>query len=94
MKKRIIFLIIIFIVIFITIILLSNKNENCECVWIDENESLIGQSRLFVKDKNGNYVDGKATITYLNGNSEEIKVSKNGELFVRKIIIDVKSCHN
>lgn len=67
------------------------KSNEYTYEWIDEPESVIGQSRLYVNNKLGKHVEGKVTITYLNGNSEEISVSKDGILYVKSIIKEVRN---
>lgn len=89
-KNKLIIIVGIVLVIIISLFVLF-KNNKYSYKWVDEKESTINQSRLYVVDKFGRHIDGKVTITYLNGKSEEVEISKNGELYVKDIIIEVKN---
>lgn len=60
--------------------------------WVDVAGSTIGQSDLYIINKdNGNVVSGTATITYKNGASETISVSTSGKRFVKSAISSVSN---
>lgn len=91
-KKILIFIISgIILICLVVFIVLKNNNSNYKYEWIDVPESMIGQSRLYIVDKSGNHIDGKITITYLNGKSETVKISKDGTLYVKSIINKVEN---
>ena len=90
MKKKLILIICLSIIIIFLLIYFTRPN-NYKYEWVDEPESIIGQSRLYVNNEYGKHVNGKVTITYLNGKSEEIEISKDGVLYVKSIIKEVKN---
>ena len=81
----------IILICLVVFIVLKNNTSNYKYEWIDVPESMIGQSRLYIVDKSGNHIDGKITITYLNGKSETVKISKDGTLYVKSIINKVEN---
>ena len=91
MKQKIIIISLIIVIVLSTTILLLNNSSEYNYEWVDERNSIINQSRLFVNDSSGKHIDGKVTITYLNGKSEEVSISKDGVLYVRSIIKNVKN---
>ena len=90
-KKYLIVIAILVIVALIVVIALSSNKSGYSYEWIDEKESIIKQAKLYVKDSSGNHVDGIVTITYLNGKSEDVEISKDGTLYVKTVIKEVKN---
>ena len=50
-------------------------------------ESTTGQCYIYVKSSEGKYVDGKVTITYINGNSETVNIPASGYMFPNRATI-------
>ena len=50
-------------------------------------ESTTGQCYIYVKSSEGKYVDGKVTITYINGNSETVDIPASGYMFPNRATI-------
>ena len=53
----------------------------------DVPESTTGQCYIYVKSSEGKYVDGKVTITYINGNSETLNIPASGYMFPNRATI-------
>ena len=94
MKKKIIILCSLLVLIaslVIGIVFVTKENNKIYSYeWIKENDSVINQQRLYVNNKNKKHIEGYVRITYINDNSEKIKINKEGKLFVKSIIKDVK----
>lgn len=54
--------------------------------WIKIEESTIGQYKLYLLNENGNRISGTATITYLNGKSENLSIPLSGKIFIKSTI--------
>lgn len=60
--------------------------------WVDDKNSSIGQSMLYIVNKNTNArVSGTATITYANGASETVSVPASGRMFVKSTVSQVSN---
>lgn len=60
--------------------------------WVDDKNSSIGQSVLYVVNKNTNTkVSGTVTITYANGASETVSIPVSGRMFVKSTISQVSN---
>lgn len=90
-KKYLIIFSVLIIIVVVLVITLSNNKSGYSYEWVNEKESIIKQARLYVNDSSGNHIDGIVTITYLNGKSEDVEISKNGTLYVKTIIKEVKN---
>lgn len=90
MKKKNLIIIVAVVMLIIGGVLFSSKSNNYSYEWVEVKDSMIGQYRLYVNNGLGKHIDGKVTITYLNGKSEEVKISKDGELYVKSIITKVE----
>lgn len=92
-KKKLIiflFLVIVIIVTVIFIIIGSNQNKAYSYKWEIEKNSVINQQRLYVVNKKGKPTSGYVRVTYLKGNSKKIKIEKEGKIFVKSVVKDVK----
>ena len=54
---------------------------------IDVPGSTLGQCYIYVKNSDGNYVNGKVKITYSNGKSEVVDIPSSGLMFPNKLSI-------
>lgn len=90
-KKYLILFSVLIIIVVVLVITLSNNKSGYSYEWVNEKESIIKQARLYVNDSSGNHIDGIVTITYLNGKSEDVEISKNGTLYVKTVIKEVKN---
>lgn len=86
-KKRLLIIFSCVSLCFLTYTVMSK----CTYEWEKIDESLIGQYKLYVKDCFGNHVNGTVHITYINGKSEKVSVDKSGNIYVKKVIKDVKN---
>lgn len=68
--------------VLISVIVQEEKKYHYEIV--DISSSTTGQCYIFLKDNDNNYVSGTITITYLNGNSEDIFIPINGYMWPNK----------
>lgn len=60
--------------------------------WVDDKNSSIGQSMLYIVNKNTNArVSGTATITYANGASETVSIPASGRMFVKSTVSQVSN---
>lgn len=60
--------------------------------WVDDKNSSIGQSTLYIINKNTNTrVSGTATITYANGASETVSIPASGRMFVKSTVSQVSN---
>lgn len=60
--------------------------------WVDDKNSSIGQSMLYIINKNTNArVSGTATITYANGASETVSIPASGRMFVKSTVSQVSN---
>lgn len=91
MKRKYIISLVVIIIIVISSIILINKYNQVSYEWVLEKESTIGQYRLYINDLNGKHIDGKIKITYINGKSEVVEVSKDGVLYVKNVISSVSN---
>ena len=86
MKMKKWYLIPLLILIVLIICFVFFKSESYSYSLEKEEESVVNQYRLYVNDENGNHIDGKVDITYLNGKKQTIEVSKNGKLIIKSVI--------
>lgn len=90
-KSLIILIIIITIIILCSCFFISNTNNKVYSYeWVKEQNSVINQQRLYVNNKRNKHVEGYVRITYLNGKSNKVKISKNGKLFVKSVVKKVR----
>lgn len=54
---------------------------------VDVPGSTLGQCYIYVKNSDGNYVNGKVKITYSNGKSEVVDIPSSGLMFPNKLSI-------
>ena len=60
--------------------------------WVDDKNSSIGQSVLYIINKDTNArVSGTATITYVSGASETISIPASGRTFVKSTVSSVSN---
>lgn len=65
--------------------------EICSYKWSKVKNSSIGQYVLYINDKRGRHVEGRALITYLNGRSKYENISKNGKMYVKNVVKKVSN---
>lgn len=93
-RKKILIIVLSLFIIFLGftgLIISKNYNEQITYEWVEEKQSSIGQYRLFINNSKGKHIDGKIRITYLNGKSEVVEISSDGELYVKNIIKKVEN---
>ena len=89
MKKKVIFLgLIVVLVIFLVII---NSNQRYTYEWVKVEDSSIGQYFLYINDSHGKHVDGVARLVYINGKTKRVNVDKDGLLYVKNIVAEVRN---
>ena len=91
MKNKKIIIITIVIVLLCIIGISLNKKEKYTYQWIEEKDSAIGQYRLYINDKKGNHIDGTARLVYVNGKTKRVNVDKEGLLYVKSVIAEVRN---
>lgn len=84
---------ILFVVILLTIIaiLVFQSNQKYSYEWVKEKDSAIGQYRLYVNNSFGKHIDGTVRIVYINGKTKRVNVDKNGLLYVKSIVAEVRN---
>lgn len=87
-KKCMLYLIAILIIIFMFVIFRFYYLK-CDYEWEKIQDSSVEQYKLYVNDYFGNHINGIVTITYINGKSENVKISKNGIIYIKSIIKSV-----
>lgn len=90
-KSKIILCIFVILLLITFIIIVFANREKCSYKWVEVDDSMIGQYRLYVVDKEGNCIDGVVEITYLNGEKEKVDIPKDGVLYVKNIILEVSN---
>ena len=95
-KKKKILIIVIFI---ISILLISgvfifkiqeSNNIPVSYEWVKEKDSVVNQQRLYINNKNKKHIEGYIRVTYLKGNSVKEKIPKEGKVYVRSVVKEVK----
>jgi hypothetical protein len=90
-KKLIAFIIVLVLVLLIVgIILFKDYNKPASYEWIKEENSVINQQRLYINNKNDKHIEGYVRITYLNGTSKKELIPKEGKMYVKSVIKEVK----
>lgn len=91
-KKVKIFIIIIVIVLLVGFgISYFNKNQTYTYEWVKVEDSAIGQYKLYVNNSFGKHIDGTVRLVFINGKTKKVDVSKEGTLFVKDVISDVRN---
>ncbi len=59
--------------------------------WVKVKDSSIGQYRLYVNNSFGRHINGTVRIVYINGKSKRVDVDKEGLLYVKNIVAEVRN---
>ena len=90
-KKLIAFIIMIIIALLIGgYICFKDYNKPASYEWIKVEGSVINQQRLYINNKNKKHIEGYVRITYLNGTSKKEQIPKEGKIYVKSVIKEVK----
>lgn len=86
---------IVFILVITCVIMLLfniNRKDGLSIEWIEIEGTAVGQSRIYIKDSNGKYVDGLLEMTTISGTVFEENVTSSGSdnLYVKSVIKSVK----
>lgn len=93
-KKKIIIICLIMILLIIGTIFgiyYYEKNQTYTYEWIEEKDSSVGQYRLYINDSRGKHIDGTARLVYINGKTKKVNVDKEGLLYVKNVVSDVRN---
>lgn len=68
-----------------------DKNQTYTYEWVKVEESSVGQYRLYIKNSFGKPVDGTARLVYVNGKTKKVDVDKEGLLYVKDVVLEVRN---
>ena len=68
-----------------------NKNQTYSYEWVKVEDSSIGQYKLYVNNSFGRHIDGTVRLVFINGKTKKVDISKDGTLFVKDVISDVRN---
>ena len=68
-----------------------DKNQTYTYEWVKVEDSSVGQYRLFIKNSFGKPVDGTARLVYINGKTKKVDVDKEGLLYVKDVVAEVRN---
>ena len=89
MKKKWAIITIILLVIIAIAVYQSKQKYTYE--WVKEKNSAIGKYRLYVNNSFGKHIDGTVRIVYINGKTKRVNVDKNGLLYIKSIVAEVRN---
>lgn len=67
------------------------ENQTYTYEWVEVEDSSIGQYRLYINNSFGMHVDGTARLVFINGKSKKVEVDKEGLLYIKSVVADVRN---
>ena len=67
------------------------SNETFTYEWVAVEDSSIGQYRLYINDSKGKHIDGSARLVFINGKTKKVDIDKEGLLYVKGIVSEVRN---
>ena len=89
--KKKIFFIGCFLIVVVICIYFFYPDESYSYEWVPVKDSAIGQYRLYINDSRGRHIDGVARLVYINGKTKRVMVDKEGLLYVKSIVVEVRN---
>jgi len=90
-KVKIIILILVIVLLGGFGITYFNKNQTYSYEWVKVEDSSVGQYKLYVNNSFGKHIDGTVRLVFINGKTKKVDISKDGTLFVKDVISDVRN---
>lgn len=93
MKKKVVLILFIFLVIIGIIggLYVHKSNQKYTYEWVEVEDSSIGQYMLYVNNSRGKHVDGTVRLVYINGETKKVEVDKDGLLYLKSIVLEVRN---
>lgn len=93
MKKKVVLILFIVLVIVGIVggVYIYKSNEKYTYEWVEVEDSSIGQYMLYVNDSRGRHVDGTVRLVYINGETKKVEVDKEGLLYLKSIVLEVRN---
>jgi hypothetical protein len=91
MKKKKIIVIILGLLVLVVGGFWYQIHQRYSYEWVEVKDSSIGQYRLYVNNSLGMHINGTVRIVYINGKSKRVNVDKEGLLYVKGIVAEVRN---
>lgn len=92
-KKQCLLLVPIILILFFTALFInSSQGEDLSIEWVKIEETSVEQYKIYLKNKNGKYVDGKVEITTIAGDTFDEEITEKGSknIYIKTVIKDVR----